>query len=95
MDPVPVGKGVAGVTFERLQPLLVSAGDPQLSGSQVAGRYASDSFAVAPIAAGGLNFGVLCATVVTLLIVPSGYLILEDLKNLRSTDTSPELSESS
>ncbi len=64
MDRVPIGEGVAGVSFERSQPVLVnsSAGDPQRLGSHVAGRYASDSFVVAPIAAAGQSFGVLCAT---------------------------------
>jgi hypothetical protein len=34
-----------------------------------------------------LAFGVLLTTVVTLLVVPSGYVILEDLRTLRSKPT--------
>ncbi|MEM9621085.1 MAG: efflux RND transporter permease subunit, partial [Pseudomonadota bacterium] len=39
-----------------------------------------------------LSFGVLFATVVTLLVVPSGYLILEDLAGLFKRDKSADLS---
>jgi multidrug efflux pump subunit AcrB len=34
-----------------------------------------------------LAFGVLFATIVTLLVVPSGYLILDDMRTLRRRDT--------
>jgi multidrug efflux pump subunit AcrB len=37
-----------------------------------------------------LAFGVLFATVVTLLVVPSGYLILEDLAQLRARRSGSE-----
>ncbi len=40
-----------------------------------------------------LAFGVMFATVVTLLVVPSGYLVLEDLVNLSKNETAPSMAE--
>ena len=40
-----------------------------------------------------LAFGVMFATVVTLLVVPSGYLVLEDLVNLSKNETAPPMAE--
>lgn len=61
--PVPVGEGVAGRVFTRGQGVVVqdAAGDPRW-GAAEAGRYASASFAVAPVASGERVLGVLCAT---------------------------------
>ncbi len=63
MDAVPVGAGVAGLAFEQSAPLVVAdvAADPRF-GDRPEGRYASESFAVAPIPGREGALGVLCAT---------------------------------
>lgn len=63
IEPVPVGEGVAGRVFMRGQGVVVqdAARDPRW-GAAEAGRYASGSFAVAPVASGERVLGVLCAT---------------------------------
>ena len=64
LDPVPVGEGVAGLALARNEVLLVDdvRSDPRFQARGALGRYASGSFAVAPIAAGDRLLGVLCAT---------------------------------
>jgi len=64
MHEVPVGEGVAGMALARSEPILVADvnADERFAGRAPAGRYASNSFAVAPIAAGARALGVLCAT---------------------------------
>ncbi len=64
MDDVPIGEGVAGMALARLEPILVGdvSADERFAGRAPDGRYASNSFAVAPLAAGARALGVLCAT---------------------------------
>jgi DNA-binding NarL/FixJ family response regulator len=61
---VPVGEGVAGTAMARSEPILVDDvdGDERFAGRAPDDRYASNSFAVAPLAAGTRALGVLCAT---------------------------------
>jgi transcriptional regulator with GAF, ATPase, and Fis domain len=62
MDAVPIGQAVAGIVFERDEALLVQSGTPEhLATDRAHGRYHSDSFMVAPLAAQNQSFGVLCA----------------------------------
>jgi CheY-like chemotaxis protein len=64
MEPVPVGEGVAGSVFAKGQGVVVKevATDPRFARRAEPQRYASGSFAVAPVAAGDKILGVLCAT---------------------------------
>ena len=64
MDEVPIGEGVAGMALARSEPILVGdvKADERFAGRAPDGRYASNSFAVAPLAAGERALGVLCAT---------------------------------
>jgi DNA-binding response OmpR family regulator len=64
MDEVPIGQGVAGMALARSEPILVGdvTADERFAGRAPDGRYASNSFAVAPLAAGARALGVLCAT---------------------------------
>jgi DNA-binding response OmpR family regulator len=64
MDEIPIGEGVAGMALARSEPILVGdvAADERFAGRVPDGRYASNSFAVAPLAAGARVLGVLCAT---------------------------------
>jgi DNA-binding response OmpR family regulator len=64
MDEVPVGEGVAGMALARSEPILVAdvGADERFAGRAPDDRYASNSFAVAPLAAGARVLGVLCAT---------------------------------
>jgi len=61
---VPVGEGVAGMALARSEPILVADvnADERFAGRAPQDRYASNSFAVAPLAAGARALGVLCAT---------------------------------
>jgi GAF domain-containing protein len=63
MDPVRVGEAVAGLALARGEALLVAdvATDERFAGRVPVERYASRSFAVAPLVA-GRPLGVLCAT---------------------------------
>jgi len=62
-SPVAVGEGVAGAVLARGEALWVDdlAADPRFD-REPADRYASRSFAVAPVRAGERALGVLCAT---------------------------------
>jgi DNA-binding response OmpR family regulator len=64
LDEVPIGEGVAGLALARSEPILVSdvGADDRFAGRAPADRYTSNSFAVAPLAAGARVLGVLCAT---------------------------------
>jgi DNA-binding response OmpR family regulator len=64
VEPVPLGQGVAGAALARAEPLLVAdvEADDRYAGRAPADRYASRSFAVAPLVAGARALGVLCAT---------------------------------
>ncbi|MEE3332405.1 MAG: response regulator [Myxococcota bacterium] len=63
MNTVPIGDGVAGVTFDRGEPIVVADVDSDERFDAGDGsRYDSTSFAVAPIGRGGDALGVLCAT---------------------------------
>ncbi len=64
MDEVPIGEGVAGMALARSEPILVGDvnADERFAGRAPDDRYASNSFAVAPLAAGARALGVLCAT---------------------------------
>ena len=64
MNDVPVGEGVAGMALARSEPIVVADvdADERFAGRAPHGRYASSSFAVAPLAAGARALGVLCAT---------------------------------
>jgi DNA-binding response OmpR family regulator len=63
-EPVPIGTGVAGIAMARSEAIVVNdvASDPRFSGRPAVDRYDSQAFAVAPVASGGRNVGVLCAT---------------------------------
>ena len=63
MNPVPIGDGVAGVTFDRGEPIVVADvhSDERFEAGD-GSRYDSTSFAVAPIGRGNDALGVLCAT---------------------------------
>jgi DNA-binding response OmpR family regulator len=63
MDPVGFGERLAGLMLEQAEPLVVDdvEGEPRLAGRASPGRYASGSFALAPLRAGGRTLGVLCA----------------------------------
>lgn len=62
MDPVPIGSGVAGVALERGEPVFVEdvTTDGRFPASEPGDRYATDSFAVAPLTVGERSLGVLC-----------------------------------
>jgi GAF domain-containing protein len=64
MDPVQVGRDVAGLVLDSGEPLVVSdvAADARFAARVAEGRYRSGSFAVAPLCVGGRPLGVLCAT---------------------------------
>jgi DNA-binding response OmpR family regulator len=64
MEEVPIGEGVAGMALARSEPIVVAdvAADERFAGRAPDDRYASNSFAVAPLAAGARVLGVLCAT---------------------------------
>lgn len=64
VDEVPIGEGVAGMVLARSEPILVGDvnADERFAGRAPGGRYTSNSFAVAPLAAGARVLGVLCAT---------------------------------
>lgn len=64
MDPVPVGDAIAGLVQEQGEALLVAdlATDPRVGGRVHPERYATASFAVAPVAVGERVLGVLCAS---------------------------------
>jgi DNA-binding response OmpR family regulator len=64
MDFVAAGEGVAGIALKRSEPLVVEDvnSDPLFGGFTQTERYASDSFAVAPLMGVKGAFGVLCAT---------------------------------
>lgn len=64
MDPVKVGRDVAGMVLSSGEPLVVSdvAADARFADRIAEGRYSSGSFAVAPLYGGGRCLGVLCAT---------------------------------
>jgi DNA-binding response OmpR family regulator len=64
VDELSIGEGVAGMALARSEPILVAdvAADERFAGRSPAGRYASNSFAVAPLQAGARILGVLCAT---------------------------------
>jgi CheY-like chemotaxis protein/GAF domain-containing protein len=63
MDAVRVGEGVAGLALARREPILVSnvASDERFRERSQVERYASGSFAIAPLVAGARAIGVLCA----------------------------------
>jgi DNA-binding response OmpR family regulator len=63
-EAVPVGEAVAGLALARSEPLLVTelSEDARFAERQSGDRYASQSFAVAPIVAGDRALGVICAT---------------------------------
>jgi len=62
MDPVPIGSGVAGVALERGEPVFVEdvTTDGRFRANEAGDRYATDSFAVAPLTVGERSLGVLC-----------------------------------
>ncbi|MFT5694176.1 MAG: CheY-like chemotaxis protein/GAF domain-containing protein [Myxococcota bacterium] len=64
MDSVRVGHGIAGRALEDLAPQVVTdiRGESHFAADLAPDRYASDSFAVAPIQFGGKALGVICAT---------------------------------
>jgi DNA-binding response OmpR family regulator/putative methionine-R-sulfoxide reductase with GAF domain len=64
IKPIGEGEGVAALALERSQPIVVvdTNRDPLFSGFTNEQRYASRSFAIAPLTANGITFGVLCAT---------------------------------
>jgi len=64
LDEVPIGEGVAGMALARSEPILVGDvnADERFAGRAPGDRYTSNSFAVAPLAAGARVLGVLCAT---------------------------------
>ncbi len=64
MDAVPLGEGVAGAALARAEALSVreASEDERFCGRVPNGRYASESFAVAPLGPGVGACGVLCAT---------------------------------
>jgi len=64
IEPLGDGEGVAAIALERSQPIVVvdTSSDPLFSGFANAERYASRSFAIAPLTFDGSSFGVLCAT---------------------------------
>jgi len=64
LDEVPIGEGVAGMALARSEPILVAdvKADERFAGRAPGDRYTSNSFAVAPLAAGARALGVLCAT---------------------------------
>lgn len=63
MDRVEVGQGVAGAAFARGEPILVTdtALDERFRNRGAGDRYASGSFAIAPLVAGERALGLLCA----------------------------------
>ena len=64
IDAVPIGEGVAGMVLARSEPIVVTDvdADERFAGRAPADRYASNSFAAAPLAVGARVLGVLCAT---------------------------------
>jgi len=64
LDAVAVGEGVAGSVCAQGETLHVTdvAADARIGGSDADGRYATGSFVVVPVRAGGRALGVLCAT---------------------------------
>lgn len=62
MDAVPLGSGVAGLALERGEPVIVEdvTRDDRFQASEVGDRYATGSFAVAPLTVGDRPLGVLC-----------------------------------
>ncbi len=64
LDEVPIGEGLAGMALARSEPILVADvnADERFAGRAPGDRYTSNSFAVAPLAAGARALGVLCAT---------------------------------
>ena len=64
VEPVKLGEGVAGLALARAEPILVDdvEADERFAGRAPSDRYASRSFAVAPLVAGARALGVLCAT---------------------------------
>ncbi len=64
LETTSVGESVAGLAIERGEPLLVVDADhePEVAKRLSPGRYASDSFAVAPLRCGERSLGVLCVT---------------------------------
>jgi len=64
MDEVQLGEGVAGIAFEKGEPLIVEdlEHDGRFGERAAPDRYESSSFAVAPLGFAGERLGVLCAT---------------------------------
>jgi DNA-binding response OmpR family regulator len=64
LDLVPVGEGAAGMALARAEPILVVDvnADERFAGRVPGDRYASSSFAIAPLVVGARALGVLCAT---------------------------------
>jgi DNA-binding NarL/FixJ family response regulator len=64
MDPVKLGREVAGLVLSSGEPCVVTdvAADARFADRVVEGRYGSGAFAVAPFHGGGRPLGVLCAT---------------------------------
>lgn len=64
LAPIKPGDGVVGMALQRSEPMVVEdvASDPLFAGFTHSDRYASQSFAVAPLRGPHGAFGVLCAT---------------------------------
>lgn len=82
-----IGKAVLDASLSRCRPILLTSLTTFFGLSPLMLNKSVQAQFLVPMAV-SLSFGVLFATVVTLLVVPSGYLILNDLGNLlrRSKD---------
>jgi multidrug efflux pump subunit AcrB len=82
-----VGKAVLDASLSRCRPILLTSLTTFFGLSPLMLNKSVQAQFLVPMAV-SLSFGVLFATIVTLLVVPSGYLILDDLGRLlrRSKD---------
>ena len=78
----PVGGNPAQAGARRFRPIVLTALTTFVGLSPLLLNRSVQAQFLVPMAC-SLAFGVLFATVVTLLVVPAGYLILEDLLTLR------------
>jgi FixJ family two-component response regulator/putative methionine-R-sulfoxide reductase with GAF domain len=82
IDPIKIGRGIAGRAFEDAIPMVVSdvRNESHFAADLAPDRYATNSFVIAPVALPTRQFGLLCATDRS----DGGEFDLEDLAVLRA-----------
>jgi len=80
-EGAPLGDAVVDAAMARFRPIVLTAATTFVGLMPLMTERSTQAQFLIPMAI-SISFGVLFATVVTLFVVPSGYLILEDLRRL-------------